>query len=154
MGRLGAAVGRTARTVRISRSAAKSRCARERGAWGRLSGDGQGHYNPAWSEDPWGKAALAACTVVHQRTALLGSERGSSDKAARYTKDGCKPHDAKNSQKAGRHGLTCRPSSRTGENPPYGMIGETRETSASFEAWSAPLSYPTTYLFRIGRISK
>jgi hypothetical protein len=43
----------------------------------------------------------------------------------------------------GRRCLKCQPSSRTGENPPYGMIGGTVETSASFEARSAPLSYPT-----------
>jgi hypothetical protein len=49
-----------------------------------------------------------------------------------------KPVDA-----SGRHRLTCQPSSRTGENPPYGMIGGTVETSASFEARYAPLSYPT-----------
>ena len=29
------------------------------------------------------------------------------------------------------------------ENPPYGMIGGIEETSASFEARSAPRSYPT-----------
>src|SRR5215468_9810545 len=34
-------------------------------------------------------------------------------------------------------------SSRTGENPPYGMIGGIEETSASYEARSAPRSYPT-----------
>jgi hypothetical protein len=33
--------------------------------------------------------------------------------------------------------------SRTGENPPYGMRGGIEETSASFEARSAPRSYPT-----------
>jgi hypothetical protein len=49
-----------------------------------------------------------------------------------------KPFDA-----LGRPRLTCQPSSRTGENPPYGMIGRTVETSASFEARYAPLSYPT-----------
>ena len=43
----------------------------------------------------------------------------------------------------GRPCLTCQPSSRTGENPPYGMIGGTVETSASFEARYAPLSHPT-----------
>jgi hypothetical protein len=36
-----------------------------------------------------------------------------------------------------------QPCSRTGENPPYGMIGGIEETSASFEARSAPRSYPT-----------
>jgi len=34
----------------------------------------------------------------------------------------------------GRRYLKGQPSSRTGENPPYGMIGEVVETSASFEA--------------------
>ena len=34
----------------------------------------------------------------------------------------------------GRHRLESQPSSRTGENPPYGMIGGTMETAASFEA--------------------
>src|SRR5215472_7786368 len=44
----------------------------------------------------------------------------------------------------GRPRLTVRPWSRTGENPPYGILGEAMETSASFEARSAPLPYPTT----------
>ena len=39
--------------------------------------------------------------------------------------------------------LTCQPSSRTRENPPYGMIKGNEETSASFEVRSAPRSYPT-----------
>src|SRR5271157_2407706 len=43
----------------------------------------------------------------------------------------------------GRPRLIFRPLSRTGENPPYGIIGEAMETSASFEARSAPLSHPT-----------
>ena len=43
----------------------------------------------------------------------------------------------------GRHRRKCQPSSRTGENPPYGMIGGIEETSASCEARSAPRSYPT-----------
>jgi hypothetical protein len=45
---------RTAKASRISRRAVKSRCARERGGWGRLSDDGPGHYNPDPSEGPWG----------------------------------------------------------------------------------------------------
>ena len=60
MGRLGAAVWRTARAARISRFAVKSSCACEWGAWGQLSVDGPGHYNPDRNEGPWGKAALAA----------------------------------------------------------------------------------------------
>ena len=47
---------RTAKASRISRQAVKSRCAREWGAWGRLSVDGPGHYNPDRSEGPWGRA--------------------------------------------------------------------------------------------------
>jgi hypothetical protein len=43
----------------------------------------------------------------------------------------------------GRRHLKGQPSSRTGDNSPYGMIGGIEETSASFEARSAPRSYPT-----------
>jgi hypothetical protein len=49
---------RTAKASRISRRAVKSRCACERGGWGRLSVDGPGHYNPDWSEDPWGRWSI------------------------------------------------------------------------------------------------
>ena len=45
---------RTAKALRISRHAVKSRCAHEWDGWGRLSDDGPGHYNPNPSEDPWG----------------------------------------------------------------------------------------------------
>ena len=45
---------RTAKAPRISRCAAKSRCARAWGGWGRLSDDGPGQHNPDPSEDPWG----------------------------------------------------------------------------------------------------
>src|SRR5580704_17232511 len=45
----------------------------------------------------------------------------------------------------GRHRSESQPSSRTGENSPYGMIGGIEETSASFEARSAPRSYPIIF---------
>src|SRR4030088_747555 len=45
--------------------------------------------------------------------------------------------------KPGRRHLKGQPSSRIGENPPYGMRGGIEETSASCEARSAPRSYPT-----------
>src|SRR5262249_25743968 len=45
---------RTAKALRISRRAAKSQCAGERGGWGRLSDDGSGQHNPIRSEGPWG----------------------------------------------------------------------------------------------------
>src|SRR6516225_4758863 len=44
----------------------------------------------------------------------------------------------------GRSRLIRQPWSRTGENPPYGILGGIEETSASFEARSAPRSHPTT----------
>ena len=66
----------TAKALRINRYAAKARCAGEWGGRGRISDDGPGHYNPDRSEGPWGKAARAACTEVHQRTASLDFERG------------------------------------------------------------------------------
>src|ERR1039457_5490040 len=43
----------------------------------------------------------------------------------------------------GRPRSISRPWSRTGENPPYGILGRAMETSASFEARSAPSSHPT-----------
>src|SRR6516225_9176413 len=54
----------------------------------------------------------------------------------------------------GRRRPKCHPSSRTGENPPYGMIGGIEETSASFEARSAPRSYPTHRGARQRRLSR
>ena len=119
------------------------------GRWGRLSDDGPGHYNPDPSEDPWGgglitlqggaRSSLRPDTVqdnrcddeVHEGRCKLGrwtAHAGSKLKAA---------------DDPGRHRLESQPSSRTGENPPYGMIGGIEETSASFEARSAPRSYPT-----------
>src|SRR5262249_58671438 len=47
-------------------------------------------------------------------------------------------------RRGGTRSKTSRPSAR-GEPPPYGMIGRVEETSASFEARSAPRSYPTTF---------
>src|SRR5262245_13605229 len=49
---------RTAKASRISRHAAKSRCAYEWDGWGRLGDDGPGHYNPDPSEDPWGGGVI------------------------------------------------------------------------------------------------
>ena len=45
--------------------------------------------------------------------------------------------------RTGRPCLINRPCSRTGENPPYGIPGRAMETSASYEARSAPSLYPT-----------
>ena len=60
VGRLGIVGICTAKASRISRSAAKSGCARNWGGWGRLSVDGLGQHNPDRSEDPWGRAIRLA----------------------------------------------------------------------------------------------
>ena len=101
-------VRRTAKASRISRSAVKSRCAWEWGAWDQLSDDGPGQHNPDRSEGPWGRAAVAARTEVHQRTASLDTERDRT-LAARCTKGGRKPNDGKNSSRPGRRRLIDRP---------------------------------------------
>src|SRR3954462_4849689 len=62
----------------------------------------------------------------------------------------CMPGAALSLWRPGRPRLTGQPSSRTGENPPYRMSGGIEETSASFEARSAPRSYPTQSL--LGRL--
>src|SRR3954470_17006150 len=55
----------------------------------------------------------------------------------------CMPGAGLSLWRPGRPRLTGQPSSRTEENPPYGMSGGIEETSASFEARSAPRPYPT-----------
>jgi hypothetical protein len=51
----------------------------------------------------------------------------------------------------GRHRRKGQPWSRTGENPPSGILGGMEETSASFEARYAPPSYPTTSFPAVSR---
>src|SRR5580692_4706971 len=127
----------------------KSRCAREWGGWGRLSDDGPGHYNPDPSEGPWGRwsipphdGALSSPRPDTERDYRSGHEvhegRKQTGRRSAYAGSRLKLSDA-----PGRSRLKCQPSSRTGENSPYGMIGGIEETSASFEARSAPRSYPT-----------
>jgi hypothetical protein len=48
---------RTAKALRITGSAGKSRRACEWGGWGRVSVDGPGQYNPDRSEGPWGRVS-------------------------------------------------------------------------------------------------
>ena len=139
---------RTAKASRISRRAVKSRCACERGGWGQLSDDGPRQHNSGRSEDPWGSgdstswrctiesatrhcAGLALDHEVHERWMQTGQH--AANVGSRL----------KRAWKSGRRHLKSQPSSRIGENPPYGMIGGIEETSASFEARSAPRSYPT-----------
>src|SRR6266581_9785325 len=87
--------------------------------------------------------------AVYHRV-LDPAQYGIIDVTTRCTKGGCKldggrrmPGAGLSADHPGRHRLESQPSSRTGENSPYGMIGGIEETSASFEARSAPRSYPT-----------
>ena len=139
---------RTAKALRISRSAVKSRCARGWGGWGRLSDDGSRQHNSSTSEDPWG-GGYPTSKAVHER-ALVPTQRGITEVATKCAKGGhkptisqCMPGAGLSWLVAGRCRSICQPSSRIGENPPYGMIGRVEETSASFEARSAPRLYPT-----------
>src|SRR5215831_13843860 len=143
---------RTAKASRISRPAVKSRCASEWGGWGRLSDDGPGQHNPDPSEDPWG-GGYPPSTAVHWRvtdptlsgvfvdTNAMHEGRKQTNTGPAHAGSRLKLTDA-----LGRRRPKCHPSSCTGENPPYGMIGGIEETSASFEARSAPRSYPTAGL--------
>src|SRR5271166_999075 len=130
---------RTAKALRISCYAVKSRCARGWGGWGRLSDDGSRQHNSDRSEDPWGGG------LPH----LHGGARsnGRPDTAREYRIvtacakgehkpliNQCMPGAGLSWLVAGGCRSICQPSSRIGENPPYGMIGRVEETSASFEA--------------------
>src|SRR5262249_39589213 len=63
------------------------------------------------------------CTVVHQRTASLDSERGTDEGSEVHAGRRQTVRRELNSQSTGRPRLKYRPSSRTGENPLSGMIG-------------------------------
>ena len=81
---------RTAKALRISRLAAKSRCACEWGGWGRLSDDRPGQHNPDSSEDPWG----GGLPTLHGGASARNrpdTERDIRGYEMRCTKDGSKP---------------------------------------------------------------
>src|SRR6202047_2979198 len=109
--------------------------AHHQGGWGRLSDDRPGQHNPASSEDPWGGGLPTLHGGASART------RPDTERDIRGY-DGM--HEGRKqtntwSAYAGSAGWGRRrpnppPPSRTGETPPYGMIGGIEETSASFEA--------------------
>jgi hypothetical protein len=139
---------RTAKASHISRRAVKLRCACERGGWGRLSDDGSGHDNPNRSEGPWGmwRHLMAARNRARRdrlRAVPMTRSRGARRTDANQAMAGACRERLKLVAVLGRPRLKGQPSSRTGENSPYGMIGGIEETSASFEVRSAPRSYPT-----------
>src|SRR5215471_6728283 len=125
----------TAKASGISRESVKSGCAREWGGWGRLSEDGPGRYNPDRSEGPWGRAAdplARRCSSAHHPDTEQGITDGRQEHEGRWQ-----------TSLLGRPRLIVRPWSRTGENPPYEILGDSMEMSASSDARSAPLPYPT-----------
>ena len=139
----------TAKALRISRHAVKSRCACEWDGWGRLSDDGPGQNNPVPSEGLWGGELVAhhGGALSSPRPDTVRDYRSDHEVHEGRRQTGRRPAHAGSRLKLidapGRSRLIRQPSSRTGENSPYGMIGGIEETSASFEARYAPRSYPT-----------
>ncbi len=128
---------------------AKSRRACEWGGWGRISVDEPGQHNPDRSEGPWGH--WSEVVVIHRASgpALTGATEYSHDDHEGRTQTNCAmgmPGTGLTEAQKGRPRLKRPPLSRTGENPPYGMCGGLMETSASFEARSAPSAHPTISL--------
>src|SRR5665811_117740 len=111
--------------------------------------DGPGHYNPDPSEGLWGGGVVThhgGASSSPRPDTVRDYRRDHEVYEGRKQTGGRSAHAGsrlKLSDAPGRSRLICQPSSRTGENPPYGMIGGIEETSASFEARSAPRSYPT-----------
>jgi hypothetical protein len=145
---------RTAKASRISRRAVKSRCACERGGWGRLSVDGPGHYNPVRSEDPWGRWSIHLMAVCN-RARRPDSER--CHRCGNEVHEGRMQTDRRSAHAGSRLKLI-RFGKALPDKPafqPYWGKPAVRndrgieETSASFEARSAPRSHPTRpYLWR------
>jgi hypothetical protein len=81
---------RTAKALRISRHAVKSRCARGWGGWGRLSDDGSRQHNSGKSEDPWG-GGYPTSMAAHDR-ASLPTQCGISEVALTCAKGRYKPN--------------------------------------------------------------
>src|SRR5215467_7207517 len=81
---------RTAKALRISRHAVKSRCARGWGGWGRLSDDGSRQHNSGKSEDPWG-GGYPTSMAAHDR-APLPTQCGISEVASTRAKGRYKPN--------------------------------------------------------------
>ena len=85
---------RTAKAPHINRRAAKLRCAREWGGWGRISDDGPGQHNLDRSEGPWSRATYVARMVMLHRAGRLPTPCGGFMLATESTKDGGKPDHA------------------------------------------------------------
>jgi len=81
---------RTAKALRISRYAVKSRCARGWGGWGRVSDDGPRQHKSDRSEDPWG-GGVPTSMAAHAR-APLPTQCGITEVASTRAKCRHKPN--------------------------------------------------------------
>jgi hypothetical protein len=163
-----------AKASRISRQAAKSRCACEWGGWGRISVDGPGQNNPDRSEGPWGRADKTARTVALHPSPIPPSS-GGVGLDLESAKGADKPQVAKGMPGAGLTGAA------RGKDPPdrpalkpywgkpavrnfrgaggNGATGRAtrarswkRRTRPSASLWAtAPLAYPANLLVRFWR---
>jgi len=139
---------RTAKAWRISHIVGEIAMCLRVGRMGPTSDEGRGQNNPDRSEGPWGGGNPPPRWRTNGSPARHSA--GQPNQTRKCAKGGsqpdiprCMPGAGLSREPLGRRGLKCQPSSRTGENPPYGMIGGSEETSASCEVRSAPRSYPT-----------
>src|SRR5271165_6078196 len=93
---------------------------------------------PGAEDDPSSKAVHWRMGDPTQRGTSQAEGRMQTERASVYVGSRLKP-----AAEIGKASSDSQPFSRTGENPPYGMLGGIKETPASFEARSAPGSYPT-----------
>jgi hypothetical protein len=139
---------RTAKASRISRHAVKSRCAHEWDGWGRLRDDGPGHYNPDLSEGPWGGGVmtLQGGAQSSPRPDTVRDNRGDHEVHEGRMQTGHRTANAGSRLKPLIIGKA--PLGKPAFQPYWGKpaVRNDRgieETLASFEARSAPRSYPT-----------
>ena len=143
---------RTAKTSRISRRAVKSRCAHEWGGWGRLSDDGSRQHNSGKSEDPWGSGNPTSwrCTIKSATRHCAGLAWDHEVHEGWRQTGGHGVYVGSRLKRPGHPGTPPempafqpyrgKPARRTDDRGDRGGI---EETSASYEARSAPRSYPT-----------
>src|SRR5438309_11468351 len=93
----------------------------------------------------WTGARAPGVAWVSARTAVREVRRLSTQCEGSAAAPGARRVEANRAQPPalGQAPPERRPCSRTGENPTYGMIGETVETSSAGKARSAPPPYPT-----------
>src|SRR5213079_3009314 len=107
------------------------------------------------AKDPWGREARASRTAARRGAARLGLRARPEGPQRKRAKGRCKPSSdagmpgagltAEQPGKARSDRLALKPYRG---KPPYGILGRAMETSASFEARSAPSPYPTEH--RVG----